>query len=616
MNKFRLPGLQLSVILIGIIAIAAPSARAGLLETTIDLNYNYEQTHLGDDIKARTTVEQQYTIEYETAVTPLFDMLAIITLDLQSSSQDQEADDSKMAPSLELTFTAPKSIIRFNYDATVNKTEEFRDTSGSEEYSSSYVVEFEVTPDYWPETIVKFERRRDFEDQSTEEVEKILNLDLRKDMGDLSLEFNYEYNVVDEVLPSAREERGIGWGGRANYQSTVWWDVDVDLSYEIDETYTEEFTQGDFVKEDQSYDHAIRARLQKSLVLTPRLVADFSYEYEFRQDLLFLEMDYELTNDLVLGLTYDMFSSLELTADFERSIQKTVNVRPQDDDEEIQDFITLAFAYDPVRWLSVIGEAEWTVEEIIESDTGASVNETDEASYEISMRHRWGDFWRLTLTGATEYEYTDKWLTKEDSGFVADVELTFFDSLLISTGYDIRRTTDWKERSPYALKQVQKEKFDILFEFDREFSDMIHFAFAHEFGVNWETEIDEVMNEEDLVELTEDTRIKLTLADFIRDMIFEGEITRKATDTKDDEEPTLVDISYVLRLEWLIDDVDLTASYQYDDNGDTFDSSSLNGEVKWSRETFEVSGEYQFDKTYSDEIDEQRKLNLNMNMLF
>jgi hypothetical protein len=99
-------------------------------------------------------------------------------------------------------------------------------------------------------------------------------------------------------------------------------------------------------------------------------------------------------------------------------------------------------------------------------------------------------------------------------------------------------------------------------------------------------------------------------------MTLEGEITRKATDTKDDEEPVLVDITYALMLEWVIDDVGLQASFKYDDNGDTFDESSFNTKVAWTREKFDVSGEYQLDKTYSDEIDEQRKLNLNMNVLF
>ena len=617
MTKFRPAGLPPLIILIGIIAIAVPATRAGVLETTIDLNYTYEQTHLGDDITGETSVEQQYSIEYDTALNSLFDMVARITLDLQNTSEDQEPDTSRVAPSLDIFFSAPKTTIRLNYDATVDKTEQFRDDSGDETYSSTYVLEMEVVPDYWPETKVKFERKRNFEDQDTENVEKIFSLDLRKEIGDLSLEFDFEGKKKDEVLPAARQKKDTSWAGKVAYQSVLWWDVDVDLTYEIEELYTEEFTQGVISAEDEEYIHNIQARLQKSLILTPRLKADLAYQYEFEQDLLFLEMDYRLSNDLGLGLTYEMFNWLEMTADFERTILKTVNVRPQDDDEEVEDLISLGFTFEPVRWFSVIGQAEWNLEQKIETLSGATLDEKDEATYEISARHRWGSWWALTVTGSSEYEYVDDWLTKEKAQFVAAVDIEPFQDVILELSYDREHGTIWEERSPLALGQAITEEFEVKFEFDREFSDMIRVSFVHEFGVNWETEIDEVMNEEELVELYEDTKIKLVLAVFVRDMNLEGEITRKATDTKDDEEPILIDISYALKLEWLVDhDWNVVASYQYDDNGDTFDESSLHSEITWSRDTFEVSGEYQFDKTYSDEIDEQRKLNLNMNMLF
>ena len=99
-------------------------------------------------------------------------------------------------------------------------------------------------------------------------------------------------------------------------------------------------------------------------------------------------------------------------------------------------------------------------------------------------------------------------------------------------------------------------------------------------------------------------------------MQLDGEIARKATDTKDDDEPLLVDISYSLSWAWTINDFDLGATFKYDDNGDTFDQSSFNTGVGWSRENIGVQGEYQFDKTYSDEIDVDSKINLSMNVEF
>jgi hypothetical protein len=620
MSRRKVAGLQAAVILSVSLVIAVPSPHAIDLETTIDLNYTYDQTHLGDNITGATSVQQKYNIIYGAMVTPLFEMLADITLDLANTSGDKEADTSKMAPSLTLSFTGPRAVIRFAYDSAMDKTEVFEENAESETFSTNYLFEFEVTPDYWPEARIKIEKKRSFEELRTEDVEKSLGLDIRKDIGDLSLEFDFEYRKTDVTLPGPKEGKEIGWSGKIAYQSTVWRDVDVDLTYEIKQDYSEDFEKGVFVGEDEDYAHEIQARLRKSLILTPRLAMNLEYEYQLVQDLGLLDRDiynHELTQTFALDLTYEIFRWLEVFAGLEREIKKDVI----GDDKlqlegEVKDMVTLAFDADPTRWLTLAGQAEWNFDEKMGSFFGASVDSDDDASYELSMRHSWGSFWDLTVTGSSEYEYTDGWLTKEEGDLKTDLALTFFDNFIIDSSYEIERSTEYEERSPLALNQGRREEFRIKFEFNKDFTDMIQTAFAHEFGMTWEEEVDEVMNFDEVTELSEDTRIKVALVDFIRDMTLEGEITRKATDTKDDEEPVLVDITYALKLDWVIGDVDLGASFKYDDNGDTFDESSFNTKVAWTRETFDVSGEYQFDKTYSDEIDEQRKLNLNMNVLF
>jgi hypothetical protein len=620
MSRFKAAGVQAAVILSVFLVIAVSSSHAIDLETTIDLNYTYDQTHLGDNITGATKVQQKYNIIYGAMVTPLFEMLANITLDLENTSADREADTSSLAPTLELSFTGPRAVIRFAYDSTVNKTEEFEESAATETFSTNYLFEFEVIPDYWPEARIKVERKRSYEELRTEDVEKRLDLDLRKDIGDLSLEFDFEYRKSNQTLPGPKDGKEVGWSGKIAYQSTVWWDVDVDLTYEIDQGYSEDFEKGVFVGEDEEYIHEIQARLRKSLILTPRLVADLDYEYQLVQDLGLLDRDiynHELTQTFALGMTYEILRWLEVSAELEREIKKDVI----GDDKlqlegEVKDMVVLAFDADPTRWLSFAGQAEWNFDEKMDSFFGASVDSDDDAAYELSMRHSWGSFWDLTVTGSSEYEYTDGWLTKEEGDLKTDLALTFFDDFIIDSTYEIERSTEYEERSPLALNQGRREEFRIKFEFRKDFTDMIQTAFAHEFGMTWEEEVDEVMNFDEVTELSEDTRIKVALVDFIRDMTLEGEITRKATDTKDDEEPVLVDITYALKLDWVIGDVDLGASFKYDDNGDTFDESSFNTKVAWTRETFDVSGEYQFDKTYSDEIDEQRKLNLNMNVLF
>ena len=83
------------------------------------------------------------------------------------------------------------------------------------------------------------------------------------------------------------------------------------------------------------------------------------------------------------------------------------------------------------------------------------------------------------------------------------------------------------------------------------------------------------------------------------------------------DRPIQLESTYALKWDWLINDLELAASFRYDDNGDTFDESIFNTKVAWRRENVDVTGEYQFDKTYSPDItDEQRKVNLKMNVVF
>jgi hypothetical protein len=432
MIKFKVAGAQATVILSVFLIIEVPSSHAIDLETTIDLNYTYVQTHLGDNITGATQVQQQYKIIYGAMVTPLFDMLANITLDLGNSSGDNEADTSNIAPSLELSFTGPRAAIRFDYGSTVDRTEQFEESAKTESFSTNYLFEFEVTPDYWPEARIKIETRRDYEELRTEKVGKNLEFDLRKDIGDLSLEFDFAYDRSDETLPGPKEDKKIGWAGKIAYQPTVWWDVDVDLTYEIDQVYSENFEKGVFVGEEEDYTHEIQARLKKSLILTPRLVADLEYEYQLAQDLGLLGRDiynHELSQVFTLNMTYDILRWLELSAELDREINKDVI----GDDKlqlegEVKDMVSLAFDAEPTRWLSFSGQAEWNFEEKMEDFFGASVDSGDDAAYELSMRHTWGRFWDLTVTGSSEYEYIDGWLTKEDGDLKADLGLTFFEN--------------------------------------------------------------------------------------------------------------------------------------------------------------------------------------------
>jgi hypothetical protein len=282
----------------------------------------------------------------------------------------------------------------------------------------------------------------------------------------------------------------------------------------------------------------------------------------------------------------------------------------------LKDSISLAFSADPVRWLSLIGTAEWEFDKDIPSGTGGSVEKQDKARYELSMQHRWGDWWQLTATGSNEYTYENDWITQKEAKFKADLDLAFFDDLAVVPSYEITKSISYGLNEPLALSQEKVVDFKLQVAYTKEFGSYIAFAIGNDFGISQQETVDEVLNSEEVMEISEDTRIGLSLVEFLRNMQLDGEITRKATDVKDDEEPMLVDITYSLTWNWIINDFTLDSSFQYDDSGDAFDASRFNTRVAWTRGNVGVMGEYEIGKTYSDEIDEERNVNLNMNVQF
>ena len=99
-------------------------------------------------------------------------------------------------------------------------------------------------------------------------------------------------------------------------------------------------------------------------------------------------------------------------------------------------------------------------------------------------------------------------------------------------------------------------------------------------------------------------------------MDLEGEVERKADDTEGDAEPQVVEVSYALKLDWEYEDLSLSSAFKYSDKGEDDDSADFTAKVGWNRDNFDISGDYQFTKNYSDLTDESRRLNLKLSYNF
>ena len=614
MSTRRLTGV-LGTAILSALLILPSTAHSTLLETTIDLSYTYGQDHLGDVVIGHTTVEQKYEVRYESALTSIFDLIMRVRLDVSDTYEDDAAETSKLAPSIEIVIDGPRASMNLTYDASRSRTEPYRGTSGDESFDNTYSAEFEIDPDYLPAARLKFERSRNYEEMDTEKVTRNIQFEVREEIGDFYLDFNYEHKDTEVLLPGQATDTAVAWAAAAAYKSTVWWDVDIDLTYEISERYSENFKRDVFIDEDKEYTQNITLSLNKSLDLTSRIKADLKYDYDFEQDLLLREFDYQVTQEMGLALDWLLLHWLEVAAEFTRETQHEYDVPPREKVESLSDKVELAFEARPRKWLQIAGKSKWEFEREIEAETGATVEKNDNALYELSMRHNWGKWWELTVTGSSEYEYANDWFVGRQDKVKASLLLVFFD-IDIEPTYEVQRSVGYEAFEPLALEQKKKEEFSLRLDYAYDFSRFIQTAFTQGFSLTREDTVDEVLNFEEVVQLSEETKIKIALVDIIRDLTLAGEVTRKATDTEHDDEPMLVNIAYALALDWIVSDIALGMTFKYDDNGDSFDKASINTKVAWQYDNMDVSGEYQLNRTYAYEIDEQREFNLKMNVLF
>jgi hypothetical protein len=145
---------------------------------------------------------------------------------------------------------------------------------------------------------------------------------------------------------------------------------------------------------------------------------------------------------------------------------------------------------------------------------------------------------------------------------------------------------------------------------------MLRLTFTHEYSQKITHDTDEVANYDRELAFTENTRLNASVSDLLEGLDLEGEIERKADDTEGDAEPQLVEITYSLKLTWDYDELSLSSTFKYNDKGEDPDDLEFTAMLGWNGDRFDVSGDYQFTKTYSDLTDEGRKLNLKLSYKF
>jgi hypothetical protein len=595
------------------------TAQAVTISTSIDLDYTYSQERLGEDINASTLFNQKYEIKYETALTTSHDFLGAVRLDLQDAWYTDEATTSRIAPTLELGVKGSQLAAKLAYEEVKNSTGLFHESGAVTTYSTSLSFDLELTPELWPELKLSLQRRGDYQAETKDSATSTLELQLRKDIYALRLEYNFKREGVESLAPPRSTSTDNRWSAKATYKEVFWGGTEFELAYEINEDYKDDQSRGVFTGETSSYTQGLRTRVKNSLLLSPRMTLNASWEYQYDQDLLALDYDYKLKNKYVLELRWDAYEWLKITSEARRETDMTAAVvAGEDDDRAVTDGFRAGFDMTSIPWLRISGKAEFRSEGKVQSGSGGTVAKTTEEKYELIAKNVVGDFWDLALDGTSTIQRTDGWVTNRETRVKSDLRLKLL-GWVITPGYEVSRTTDWDPDVVDPITQAQARDAKIKFEYQMQILDLFKATFTHDYDVKTEDKLDEVLNFERVVTFSEDTRLSVTIAEIVRDLRLEGEVDRRASDTEGDPDPELVEVSYALKLNWKYRDLSLLSSIKYNDKGDTFDDLSFNAKASWRTERLELTAEYQFDKIIKDITeprDEKRKLNLKLNYRF
>ncbi|HWR97301.1 MAG TPA: hypothetical protein VN317_02685 [Candidatus Methanoperedens sp.] len=600
---------------------AAPAAaqEGQLVETSIDLNYTYEQKHAGPDVTAATGYQQKYQVRLATTLTSSLDFLGAVSLDLDDKWSTDAATTSKVSPSLELGVRGPQSGAKLTYTGSVNRTEQYHETSGATQYSNSADLDLELTPDFWPELKFKLQERRDYQRQRTDSSSRSLELQLRDELLNVRAEFSLKLGTTIETLPVHGVSDTVDWSWKATYKEELFGGVDFEVAYELKESYGEDTVRSVFSGQSETYTQTLKTRLKKSLELSPRLNAGVTWEYSYDQDLLQLEYDYKVQNKYGLDARFNVLPSLKVTGEAKRETELEAALPGAEDTRQVTDTFKAAFDFEPVRWLRLGGKTERKFEQAIKEHTGGSVDLSDDEQYELTAKNKFGDFWDLAASTSGTWSYANGWLEGREAKLKAELRLRLlklsWSEMNVTPSYESSRKSSWDE---FALltEQTSTSEAKVKVEVKAVLLELLKASFSHEYGQKITRELDEVLNFSRELGFNESTRFNLGLNKPWEGFTVEGEFERKADDTEGDAEGEVVELSYSLKLDWKIEMLSLSSAFKYSDKGDDDDDLEFTAKVGWKGERIDVSGDYQFTKSYADLTDEGRKLNLKLSYKF
>ena len=473
------------------------------LNAGAELDYTYTQDDLGGDVNATTQFNQKYEIKYSTSLTSAHDFLGAVRLDLQDAWYTDQASTSQVAPTLEMATKGSQLAARIAYEAVISSTDAYHETGDVTSYSDSLTFDLEMTPALWPEVKLKFQRRRDYEENASENATNTFEFQTRKDIYGVRLEFDFKREDTDDALPARTGSTATTWSAKATYKEILWGGTEFELAYEINENYADEQTRGVFSGETSAYTQSLKTRLKNSLVIGPRMTLGLAWEYQFDQDLLALDFDYKLKNKYVLDLRWDAFDWLKIASEARRETDLDCGGgrgrRRADEDRHAEGRFRPHFDF------LVAGVRQGGVQErrqgrgrhgrLRGQDRGREVRtDRQEPLGRTSGISPWTPPPRTsTTTMCSRIARPRSRPTLRLKPFDLILTPGYFD-LFVTPSYEVSRTNDWEPGFDFPTSQQQVRDAKIKFDYQFQLLDMFKATFSHEYGYKVDDTLDEVLN--------------------------------------------------------------------------------------------------------------------------
>ncbi len=614
MARFR---LMIGIVASLAVAFQAVPVVAGDIQTTVDVGFTLTVERDGEDKTYNRELPIKAEMQYDGNLNALYSLAVKTVGGYTVKTKTDEADTRSIEASIDVKLSGPMVDLTTTYSGKKDNTESSLDVAEVNAFSSNYIVDLSTKPEFLPKLKLKWERKRDFESGVQEKLDNKVDLELTYEISDFKSDFKLSRQITEVVIPDGTKNDKTTWQLTLGYGREFFDLLDLQLDYDV----KEDFTEIEDAPDDKTYIQTLKGSLKSQFDVLAGLTADVSYDYTLDQDLL-LAKDYAAYDLSEFGYTTDQ----KLSVGFKRDIMHwiTTDVKYEGVNErggssidlQVDNKVSGSVMMKPWSWLDFETKGEGVLNTALQDAGDVETKKT--YKYENNLNSTIGESLKFKASNSFEEAYTEDLLEKKTAKYKFESEFKSTPYMTVGGTYNVDRTENWDTSMSAAPFDGRTRNWDVQFKFnyDRTFSDILIVKADYSYSFKHEQEQTATLDMSEGLSMNEDSKINIRLQNIIRDLTVEVELSRKASDTKDDEEPLIEDRTLSVKCEWVLGDLSLSTDYKYDNLGDANDTMSFSSKVAYKRDLYEITGEYQLSKTFSDVIDTSDKYNLKFKMSF